>query len=169
MWLNRIFSEWISTDFMSTLIKILSAVAFVLILILLINQITRGELKNAMTRRKNRTLLDLRKEGRMSSDHQLEQLLKHAITKRQYGQAVRYLYQNSLLLLRNDELIQWKADKTNHEYLNELGDHPVSAPFDRLTYIYEYVDYGDFQINERQFKVIYEVFNDFKQKLGSET
>ena len=165
MWAQRTLQRWLDTPFMSTLIKAISILAFILVLFLLINQISKGELRNAMSRRKNRTLLNLKKESKITSDDQLDKLLKESIDKKKYGLAVRYLYQKSLFLLRNGELIKWKADKTNHEYLYELGDHPASGYFDRLTYFYEYVDYGDFKIDENRFKVINKVFNDFKNSL----
>ena len=82
--------------------------------------------------------------------------------------AVRYLYQKSLISLRNKELIQWKQDKTNHEYLYELGEHPAALPFDRLTYFYEYVDYGDFPIDEHRFAKIQKVYNEFITKIGDQ-
>lgn len=167
MWLNQLLNDWVSTDFMSTLIKVVSAIAFVLVLLLLINQITQGELKNALLRRKNRTILDLRKEGKIVADHQLDKHIQDAINQKKYGVAVRYLYQKSLYMLREGELINWKADKTNHEYLYELGDHPASIPFDRLTYFYEYVDYGDFEVDEPRFRIIEKVFDEFKQKVDT--
>jgi Na+-translocating ferredoxin:NAD+ oxidoreductase RnfG subunit len=169
MWLNGWLSKILGTDAVDIILKTLAAIGFILVLLLLINQISRGELKNAIARRKNRTLLDLRREGTIVSDDKLDELLNDAIRQKKFAAAVRYLYQKSLFILRQGELIKWKADKTNHDYLDELGNHPAAHYFDRLTYFYEYVDYGDFNIDEPRFQVIQNVYDDFRSSLEDNT
>lgn len=166
MWLMNKLAEWLDINMVRIFLKVVSVLAIILVILLFINQITEGQLKNALTRRRNRTLLDLRHNGKVMSLTNLDSLIEQAIAGQQYALAVRYLYQKSLHTLRNEELITWKKDKTNHEYLYELGNHPAASYFDRLTYYYEYVDYGDFPIEEKAYLRIQEVFNQFIAHIG---
>ncbi len=165
LWLRNLLGEWITSDFMSLFLKISASVAFVLILILLINQIMKGELKNAIKSKGNRTVLNLNPTLENIDDIKYEELIQQALQKRNYALAVRYLYQKCLVILKEQELIEWKSDKTNYDYLFELGNHPSASHFDRLTYFYEYVDYGDFKINEQQFNTIHNVYQQFKNQI----
>lgn len=166
MWLIQKLSEWLDLNMVRIFLKVVSILVIILVILLFINQITEGQLKNALTRRRNRTLLDLRHNGKVVSSTNLDSLIEEAIAGQHYALAVRYLYQKSLLTLRNEELITWKKDKTNHEYLYELGNHPAASYFDRLTYFYEYIDYGDFPIEEKAYLRIQEVFNLFIANIG---
>ena len=162
LWLMNKLGEWLDVNLVQTVLKVLSILAIIVVILLLVNQITEGQLRNALTRRRNRTLLDLRYNGKVVPSNQLDQLIEQTILEKKFGLAVRYLYQKALVLLRDEELIRWKQDKTNHEYLYELGDHPAASHFDRLTYFYEYVDYGDFAIDEYRFLQIKRVFDEFR-------
>ena len=166
LWLQKILGDWITTDFMQMFLKVTAGIFFALVLLLLINQIMKGQIKSAVSRRKDRTLLDLNFGKVIESEANLDKLLKEAIEKKKYGLAVRYLYQLSLVMLKDLELIKWKPDKTNHEYLLEMEGHPAASSFDRLTYFHDYVDYGDFEIDEQGFKTVSQVFEEFKKAAG---
>ncbi len=165
LWLRRHVAEWITSDGMIMFFRITGSVLFILVLVLLINQIMKGELGVAFKNRGDRPVLNLKTGKDGISVAKLSELLEVAIRKKDYHQAVRYLYQLSLHSLREKGLIQWKSDKTNYDYLHELTGHPAEPEFDRLTYFYEYVDYGDFPIDERQFATIRNVFQEFRDKL----
>ena len=168
LWFRNLLDKWISSDFMSLFLKISASIAFVLILVLLINQIMKGELKNAVKSKGNRAILNLNATPENIDDIKYEELIQEALLKRNYALAVRYLYQKCLVILKEQELIEWKSDKTNYDYLFELGSHPSASHFDRLTYFYEYVDYGDFKINEQQFNTIHHVYQQFKDQIAKQ-
>ena len=140
---------------------------FIIVLIALINQMLKDEIKSAITRRKGRTLLNLSVDDADASGKNFDELIDKAIAKRDYALAVRLLYQKSLLLLKNHELIIYKQDKTNYDYLHELANHPSASYFDRLTYFHEYIDYGQFDIDELRFKKIRSVFLQFEESLNA--
>lgn len=166
MWLKDKIGDWITSEYVSLFLKITAGIAFALVLFLFLNQLSKGELKSALMRRKDRTILNFGSSIVLEPDSKLDELIAQALEKKNYGLAVRYLYQKSISLLKEAELIHWKADKTNHDFLYELGNHPSASYFDRLTYFYEYVDYGDFAIDEVRFSAIEKVFENFKNTLS---
>ncbi len=94
-----------------------------------------------------------------------EQLIKDAIKQQDYRKAVRLNYLKSLKLLSNKELIHWKVNKTNQEYLAELQKTPFKKSFNQLTYWFDYVWYGEFPITQAAFERVQQQFLTFNQQI----
>lgn len=87
--------------------------------------------------------------------------IQEAIAKQQFRLAVRLLYLRSLRALADEEMIAWKINKTNDQYVAELAGSPAQQRFSFLTRMYEYVWYGEVPINEERFTNIHERFIQF--------
>lgn len=89
-----------------------------------------------------------------------------AVKKENYRKAIRFLYILFLKVLTDNELIEWEINKTNKDYRREMKKTKYFSVFKNLTYVYEYVWYGEFQINKNQYNNYYKefkkVFKDFK-------
>lgn len=81
-----------------------------------------------------------------------DKLINKAIKEQNYRLATRYLYLKSLKTLTKKNIIEWHYDKTNSEYLNEIKDDNTKSIFKRVSYIYDYVWYGEFPIDEHSFE-----------------
>lgn len=68
-----------------------------------------------------------------------------------YRLAVRYYYLWLLQRLSNKELIKWHTEKTNSDYYYELKDGNIRAEFKYLSYIYDYIWYGEFDIDNTSY------------------
>ena len=90
----------------------------------------------------------------------LDRYLRTAITNNDYRLAVRLYYLNILKQYSLHELIVWKKDKTNGEYLTEIRrrNDPTYPDFRTATLLFERVWYGDKVINERGYAEIQRVF-----------
>ena len=75
-------------------------------------------------------------------------LIADALNNTNYRLATRYLYLKSLKLLTNKNIIEWHYDKTNSDYIDEIKDEITKSVFKRISYIYDYVWYGEFPIDE---------------------
>ena len=100
-----------------------------------------------------------------------DRLIAEATAAEDFRRAVRLLYLKTLKALAARELITWRPDKTNHEYLRELSQQQASlqtdltALFDRLTYFFEYIWYGDFPVDKVAYQRAHERFAAFDQAL----
>jgi|GEM_PF-5423536 len=94
-----------------------------------------------------------------------DDMIADAISKQQYKRAVRLFYLKSLKLLSDREWIDWQPYKTNYEYVRELKQNELSADFRQATYVFEYIWYGDFQLDQAAFAEIEKRFRDFEQEL----
>lgn len=95
----------------------------------------------------------------------LEAALEKALSERQYRLAARITYLTVLKRLADAGHIQWKPDRTNRSYLREIEGTPLCEPFSRLTRLYEYVWYGDFDITEEHYRQIETDFNELNRHL----
>ena len=80
-----------------------------------------------------------------------EDLISSALKQNNYRLATRYLYLKSLKILSKKGIIDWHYDKTNSDYINEITNETTKQSFKRISYIYDYVWYGEFDIDENQF------------------
>lgn len=87
-------------------------------------------------------------------ENDLEGQLKRAIEQGNYRLATRYLFLKTLQQLSHKNVISLSTEKTNLQYANELKSKTYAESFARLCFLYEYVWFGEFNINEAQFQSI---------------
>ncbi|WP_411768050.1 hypothetical protein [Winogradskyella sp. A3E31] len=85
------------------------------------------------------------------ADINFDKLIKKALKANDYRLATRYLYLKSLKVLSQRNTIDWHYDKTNLDYINEIKNENVKTLFKRVSYIYDYVWYGEFFINQSDY------------------
>ncbi|WP_417199446.1 hypothetical protein [Bizionia sp.] len=95
-----------------------------------------------------------------------ENLIKTALKESNYRLATRYLYLKSLKNLTNKNIIDWHYDKTNSDYLNEISDDGIKQLFKRISYIYDYVWYGEFTIDEQAFNRNQDDFSTLNKRIN---
>jgi len=95
----------------------------------------------------------------------LSSLISKAIKEKDYRLATRYYYLSLLKRLSDTELIHYDKDKTNSEYLFELKDTTMRSHFSYLSYIYNYVWYGEFTVDELKFSTIENKYKSFLKTL----
>ncbi|OFY86916.1 MAG: hypothetical protein A3F72_00750 [Bacteroidetes bacterium RIFCSPLOWO2_12_FULL_35_15] len=90
------------------------------------------------------------------------ELIEEALSKKDFRRAVRLHFLKLLKELSDKNLIAWKIDKTNNDYSIELSNSKYSEHFKDLAILYEYIWYGDFQLDESNFITTISKFKDFK-------
>jgi len=96
----------------------------------------------------------------------LQHLLQAAIQAGEYRPAVRLLFLESLKQMTEKEWINWKPNKTNHDYQREMAEHPQAEEFHQLTFAYEYIWYGNFSVDASQFERLRRRFEAFHQQIS---
>ncbi len=92
-------------------------------------------------------------------------LLERAIHNNDYRLATRYYYLLLLKLMSQKGIIKYDKDKTNSEYLFELKNINSRKQFSYLLYLYDYVWYGEFPIDELKFNAIENNYKSYIKKL----
>jgi hypothetical protein len=94
-------------------------------------------------------------------DENLDEKIHKAVHDKQHRLAVRFMYLKALRLLNDQLLIRFHAQSTNYEYVKQMSGHKMGEEFRFLTRIYDYVWYGEFALNEDQFRVVHNNFQQF--------
>lgn len=83
-----------------------------------------------------------------------------------YRSAVRLHYLAVLQRLGEAGLIQWRPEKTNRDYLMELGVAALRTPFADLTRIFDVAFYGHADLDGAAYREVRETFVRFRRDLG---
>jgi hypothetical protein len=81
----------------------------------------------------------------------LDVFIKDALAQNNYRLAIRYMYLKSLKELSFHNIISWHFDKTNSDYHNEIENPSIKSNFKKVSYLYDYVWYGEFDLDEAGF------------------
>ena len=68
--------------------------------------------------------------------------------------SIRYYYLWLLKSMAEKNWIVWDIEKTNTDYLYELQRPAHREAFTYLSYLYNHIWYGEFEINEAEFEQI---------------
>lgn len=93
-------------------------------------------------------------------------LIENAIKNENFKEAIRLAYLKILKQLTDKDLINWKIDKTNSDYIAELKHTAYQQPFRAITKVFEYVWYGEFEVSSTNFKPTFSSFNELSNKLN---
>ena len=100
--------------------------------------------------------------------HQInfDKMIEESIRKAQYNQAIRLYYLKGLKMLDDKKYIKVEKDKTNQHYMYELKKQDLKEDFRRTTLLFEYVCYGDFNIDQLNFHETEPDFKGFYEKIN---
>lgn len=92
-------------------------------------------------------------------------LITSAESENNYRLAVRYYYLWLLKALANAEIIEYDVEKTNSDYQNEIASTELKKEFTYTSYLYNYIWYGEFDVNQIQFDNAKHAFNNLLKDL----
>lgn len=104
-------------------------------------------------------------EEQVQPGSDMDRLIRQALQNRNFRLAIRYQYLNSLYKLAEKGFVQFAVDKTNYQYVTELTNQQQRNDFAKLTLHYEYVWYGEFDIDETLYQKIEPGFTAFYNKI----
>ncbi len=81
----------------------------------------------------------------------IDNLIEEALKNGNYRLAIRWCFLKSLQLLNQQKQIAWQPAKTNIDYQYELKNPGLRESFSRLSYVFDYVWYGEMTTNENTF------------------
>lgn len=100
-------------------------------------------------------------------DINYDQEIHKAITAQNFRLAIRLLYLQTLKRLSEENVINYKQERTNNDYVMQLFNTGYYKDFFRLTRHFEYAWYGQFPVAPASFEVIKTDFHSFKQRFLS--
>lgn len=162
-WFFRKLGELFGVDMDPETITIWKNVFYILLIlfgIYIITKLLLGQGSGPIfgKQHKNLTNLNILEEDIEQID--FDRLLKEALHQKNYRLAIRYQYLKVLKGLSSKGIIQWHFEKTNYDYFNEIENPAIKSNFKKVSYLYDYVWYGEFDIDEAHYK---EAQNEFSE------
>lgn len=153
--LGKLFGKTFDTSLVQYLI---AGLALALVIYLLI----RSEFSAFFQRKQSAsTTIDFDEIEENIGQMNFDALIAQALAAGNLRRAVRLRYLYLLRTMSERNLIEWRIDKTNSDYLYELRQPELRPGFTNLTRVFDYVWYGGFQIERGHYDRISRDFDDF--------
>ena len=95
-----------------------------------------------------------------------EKEIQKAVDGKNYRLAVRLWYLKTLKELSDRNIIDYRHERTNSEYVNSLFGKRYYSDFFRLTRNFEYTWYGQFNLSAEAYEMMRADFSNFKSSLS---
>ena len=172
-WLSRMwhrFWQWLIGDyeaspFWSVFIQILPyiIVAFIVgFIIWLFYKLNPGA---KILRSKESPEVFFTEEEEIIKTKDIKKLITKALEAKDYRLAVRYYYLFILKRLSSAEFIDYEFDKTNSDYSKELSRKEVASDFNKVTNLYDYIWYGNFDVTADDYKKAERTFRHLESQI----
>ncbi|RYY56622.1 MAG: DUF4129 domain-containing protein [Chitinophagaceae bacterium] len=92
--------------------------------------------------------------------------IARAVSAGNYRLATRMHFLQLLKLMADRNLVSYKHDSTNLDYLMQLASGPYYNDFFRLARTYEYAWYGEFEVDPGKYELIRRDFSDTLNRFG---
>ena len=79
--------------------------------------------------------------------------------QKDYRSAIRYLFLFKLKKMADQNIISWHPEKTNTDYTSEIKSPDQKANYEKLSYIFENVWYGEQNLDENWYLILKNNFN----------
>jgi hypothetical protein len=97
-----------------------------------------------------------------------EKLIAASLQSGEKRTAIRYYYLWLLKIMAQNQYIEWDIEKTNSDYLYELQRPAHKEEFTYLSYLYNYIWYGEFEIDQTSFEKAENRFKNALKTFGNE-
>ncbi|NRA92592.1 MAG: DUF4129 domain-containing protein [Psychroserpens sp.] len=157
-WLSDFFKDLFdinsdarASDLTDMVLKIFYVVIFLLVVFFIVKAIINKEGKWVFGKSSDKSIIPVVDIESNLYETDFNTLIKTAEKESNYRLAVRYYYLWLLKTLSQAEIIDYDVEKTNSDYYYEILSEDTKAQFSYTSYLYNYIWYGEFDIDNDQF------------------
>jgi hypothetical protein len=163
---DTVFKKWNLSmrSFSGIAAKVIFFMLVITVLILVLLKLFSGNTVNN-NKIKPATVFNIDELEENLQDTDLYLLLEKALTGRSFRLAIRIYYLIIIKELSLKQLIVWKKNKTNNEYIRELNNTPFYDEFRLITIAFERIWYGDSEIQEKDYDKLIPMFKKMVDKI----
>lgn len=162
-WINEQLEKLASTSTVGFIIKHFNYVIVAIAAAIVIYILRKLKARGIIYREDESGLLKVSETGENIGSIDPDKMIAEALERKEYRTAVRYCYIRSLKLLADKSLIELKVNKTNSQYVKELKEAEIKKLFEELTYVFEWIWYGEIPVGLSFFEKARTHFDRFDQ------
>lgn len=154
MWLNQLFKDLFGlTDGVSSAavdwsLKIIATLIVLSVIYLIAKSILNKEGQWIFGKSTSKKIISHDDIERNLKHVDFEKLIKETLKIGDKRLAVRYYYLWILKKMSEKSIIEWNPEKTNSDYLYEIKSNELRRDFGYVSYLYNYIWYGEFDLDE---------------------
>ncbi|PWB24732.1 DUF4129 domain-containing protein [Flavobacterium sp. HTF] len=134
------------------LLKVIAVVIIVFVIYLIVKALIGKEGKWIFGKDANKKTIHYSELEKNIHLLDFKKLIQESLEKGERRIAIRYYYLWLLKVMAQNHYIEWDIEKTNSDYLYEIQSPVYKEDFTYLSYLYNYIWYGEFEIDETIFK-----------------
>lgn len=157
-WLYDIFKDIFNLadkskaiDNIDVVIRILAALLIIFVIYLIVKAILNKEGSWIFGRNSQSTIIDYTEIEKNIHLIDFKKLITKAVENGEKRIATRYYYLWLLKKMSDSSIIEWHPEKTSTEYSYEIKNPEMKENFNYLSYLYNYIWYGEFEISDDVF------------------
>tara|TARA_B110000238_G_C16142715_1_gene447301 strand:- start:9968 stop:10702 length:735 start_codon:yes stop_codon:yes gene_type:complete len=173
-WLGRVVKRILSIIFddigpavgvLAAIVKAIPWIVLGLLLFFILKFFLNVNTRNATDSLEIVPAIHLTNDEELIKNQNVSALVQQAIQEKNYRLAVRFYYLLILQKLTDKELIVWQQEKTNEDFIREVAHLKIASDFTETTRLYDFVWYGNFEINEAEFLKAEPLFHTLIKKI----
>ena len=150
-----------AADFTDIALKIFYVVIFLLVIFFIVKAIINKEGNWVFGKSSDKSIIPVIDIENNIYETDFSVLIKTAESENNYRLAIRYYYLWLLKTLSEAEIIEYDVEKTNSDYYLEIAQDATKEEFSYTSYLYNYIWYGEFDIDDNQFNKAKNAFTQF--------
>ncbi|GGD26168.1 hypothetical protein GCM10011343_15420 [Flavobacterium orientale] len=148
------------------ILKVLAAALLIFVIYLIVKAIMNGEGTWVFGKSSDKKVINYEEIEKNIHLVDFEKLIKATLKNGENRLAIRYYYLWLLKIMSAKQFIEWDVEKTNSDYLYEINNTAIKNQFEYVSYLYNYIWYGEFELDEVTFIKAKKAFDNLINSLG---
>jgi preprotein translocase subunit SecG len=168
--INSIFdlgSQTAASNATGILLRIIGVLIIVFVVYMIVKSILNKEGSWIFGKNSDKKIIDYTEIEKNLRLVDFEKLIQNTLKSGDNRLSIRYYYLWLLKKLSANEIIFWDVEKTNSDYLYEIKNPAQKQDFEYLSYIYNNIWYGEFELDENTFEKAKQAFEKSIKSLGN--
>ncbi len=173
-WLANFFKNIFSfTDskealsFVTILLRVIAIIVIVFVIYLITKSIMNKEGQWIFGKNSDRKIINYDEIEKNLHLVDFEKLIQKSLESGENRLTIRYYYLWLLKKMSEKQLIEWDVEKTNSDYLYEIKNEVIKEDFGYLSYLYNNIWYGEFELDEATFTKARNAFEKTIKKINN--
>jgi hypothetical protein len=166
-WFKKLFglSDNVSASAVNITLKIIATLIVLFVIYLIVKAILNKEGQWIFGKSTTKKIINHDDIERNLQHVDFEKLIASTLKSGNQRLAIRYYYLWLLKKMSEKNIIDWNPEKTNSDYLYEIQNNNLRSDFNYVSYLYNYIWYGEFEITDSSFESIKKTFETTLQSI----
>jgi len=156
-----------AVNFVDILLRTIAILIVLAVIYMIVKSIMNKEGQWVFGKNSDRKIINYDEIEKNLHKVDFEKLIQKSLESGENRLTIRYYYLWLLKKMSENHLIEWDVEKTNSDYLYEIKDEAQKEDFAYLSYLYNNIWYGEFELDEATFAKARNAFEKSIKKINN--